>query len=68
MIKGEHLHEELTKIENLSKEFESKDAFKATVLKIGALVTKLLLNIRQNQTKLMEKQGIELIAPKGKNG
>lgn len=69
MIKGEHLHEEIKKIEELSRDFEikDKDLFKSAVLKVGALVAKLLLNIRQNQTKLMEKQGVELIVPKGRN-
>lgn len=67
MIKSGDLHEEISKIESLSKQFETNDSFKSAVLKIGALSVKLLLNIRQNQTKLMENQGIALTVPKGRN-
>jgi len=68
MIKGEHLHSEINDIKKVADDFESKgEVYEAAVLKAHTLALKLLLNIRQNQTKMMEKQGIPLIIPKGRN-
>lgn len=62
MIKGEHLHKEITAINDLQKTL--KDPFQKTAVQIGVLALKLLLNIRQNQVAIMNHQGIELIKPK----
>lgn len=69
MIKGEHLHSDIEIIKKTGEELalEGKK-YEAAVLKALTLELKLLLNIRQNQTRIMEAQGIKLIVPKGKSG
>jgi hypothetical protein len=64
MIKGEHLHKEITEVTNIANEVKTDDKFKYAVLKVGTLALKLLLNIRQNQVVIMTAQGVETIKPK----
>ena len=61
MIKGEHLHKEITNLNEVAKGL--KDPFQHAMVQIGVLSLKLLLNIRQNQVAIMNAQGVELIKP-----
>ncbi len=68
MIKGEHLHNEINDIKKVAETLEKEKPYESSVLKGITLGLKLLLNIRQNQTRIMDAQGIKLIVPKGKSG
>lgn len=65
MIKGEHLHKELTGLGDVVGQLEKAGkVYEAAMLKSNLLNTKLLLNIRQNQVAIMQHEGVELIKPK----
>lgn len=62
------MHEEINSIKKVAEDLEVKgEVYEAAVLKAHTLELKLLLNIRQNQTRIMDSQGIKLITPKGRN-
>lgn len=65
MISTNDLYKEIGTIEsNIKKE---KDVYKASMLKIGVLLIKLLQNIRTNTVKVMDHYGVEKIKPKREN-
>lgn len=57
MIRSEHLHKEISRIEDYINK-ECDDDFKKYLLKASVLQIKLLLNIRQNQVKDLSHQGV----------
>lgn len=65
MIKGEHLHKEITTLNEVAKGL--KNPFEHAMVQIGVLSLKLLLNIRQNQVAIMTAQGVDLIKPNRTN-
>ena len=68
MIKSGDLNEEIDDLKALAEEFKKDDRlYEAGVLKAMALSLKLLLNLRQNQTRIMEAQGVKLAVPKARN-
>lgn len=68
MIKGEHLHKEITILGETAKTSKDPLVLQKAQLTADILALKLLLNIRQNQVAIMTAQGIELIKPNRQNG
>jgi len=60
MIRSEHVREDLKKIE------ETKEVTLKEVAHVMSLIAKILLDVRQNQVAIMEKQGIKLRTGKKK--
>ena len=69
MIKSEHAHTELAKLEEVKKSLEKAGKhYESASLQASILAVKLLLNIRQNQVVDLTSRSVELIKPKIKNG
>ena len=69
-ITGRHADDEVRKLDDLAVGKDGDDLATALlrgVVKGVAIVVKLLVGIRGNQVRIMEKMGIELRAPRGRD-
>ncbi len=76
MLSNKDLFDEITKINDLIGEGKVRDPektvgdneFKKALLKANTLGLKLIHNLRTNQTRIMDKMGIEKIKPRRPEG
>lgn len=69
MIKSEHAHTELAKLDDVRQSLEKAGKhYESALLQSQILAVKLLLNIRQNQVVDLTSRSVELIKPKAKHG
>lgn len=63
MITNKDINGEITDIDKQVEAKIIKDPYQVATLKLQALILKILMSIRTNQTLIMEKEGVKKIEP-----
>jgi len=62
MLKNRDLYDEIKKIDEVIEKSKDEVEILRAILKANELALKLLHNIRTNQTRLLNKMGVELVS------